>query len=61
MKEILYGSLSSINDFGQKILENVWIQRESVESIKRSNEIAIRVRKCEICLESRVLIDYIAK
>lgn len=58
MKGILQGKLKSLQDFGGRISENatVWIQGESLESIRRREEIIRKIKKGEIEMEGSVLI-----
>jgi len=58
MLDMLHGKVSSIRDFGGCISENenIWIQGESPESIKRRKIIIEKVKKGKIRLEGSVLI-----
>ena len=58
MKGILYGKLSSLQDFGGRLHENlrIWVQGESVESVKRREEIVKKIENGSIKIEGAVLI-----
>ena len=57
MEGILHGQLKSLQDFGGRISDStIWIQGESMESIRRRKEIIRKVKKGSIELEGSVLI-----
>jgi len=58
MGGILYGRLKSLQDFGGRISEDstIWIQGESIESIRRRGEIIRKLKEGSIELEGSVLI-----
>jgi len=58
MHDMLMGRFSSLTDFGGRISENerVWIQGESVESMKSRKEIIGKIRQGRIEMEGAVLI-----
>jgi len=58
MKGILHGRLKSLQDFGGRISENstIWIQGESIESIRRRKEIIRKIKEESIEIEGSVLI-----
>ena len=58
MEGILHGQLKSLQDFGGRISEDstIWIQGESVESLRRREEIIRKVKEGKIELEGSVLI-----
>ena len=58
MHDILYGKLSSLRDFGGRINEDsrIWIQGESLESMRRREIIVEKMKKNRIQLKGAVLI-----
>ena len=58
MHDMLMGRFSSLTDFGGKIgeKERIWIQGESVESMKSRREIIAKIRQGKIEVEGAVLI-----
>jgi len=58
MKGILHGRLRSLQDFGGRISEDyrIWIQGESIESIRRREEIIKKIKEGKIELEGSVII-----
>jgi NDP-sugar pyrophosphorylase family protein len=58
MKAILHGQLRALQDFGSKTSENpaVWIQGESIESIRTREEIMRKITRGKIKVEGPVLI-----
>ncbi|MEM2875708.1 MAG: NDP-sugar synthase [Candidatus Bathyarchaeia archaeon] len=58
MKEILHGRLASLQDFGGRLQEGlqVWVQGESLESIRRRKEIVKKIEDGSIGVEGAVLI-----
>ncbi len=58
MKGILRSRLKSLQDFGGRISEDstIWIQGESIESIRRRKEIIRKIKKGNIEMEGSVLI-----
>jgi len=58
MREILYGKLHSLTDFGGRISEGdrFWVQGESKESMRRREVIVKKLRNGKIQLEGAVLI-----
>jgi NDP-sugar pyrophosphorylase family protein len=58
MKGILHGQLKSLQDFGGRMSRNskIWIQGESIESLRRRKEIVRKVKEGRIRLEGAVLI-----
>ncbi len=58
MKGILHGKLNALQDFGGRISEdkNIWVQGESLESLRRREEIIRKVKEGKIEIEGSVLI-----
>jgi len=58
MRDILYGKLKSLTDFGGRISEDatVWVQGESRESARRRENIIRKMKEGKIELEGAVLI-----
>jgi NDP-sugar pyrophosphorylase family protein len=58
MHDMLDGCFSSLTDFGGKIDEEkrIWVQGESVESMKRRKEIILKIKQKRIEIEGSVLI-----
>ncbi len=58
MHDMLMGRFSSLTDFGGKIgeKERIWIQGESIESMKSRKEIIAKIRQGKIEVEGAVLI-----
>jgi NDP-sugar pyrophosphorylase family protein len=58
MHDMLDGCFSSLTDFGGRIDEEkrIWVQGESVESMKRRKEIILKIRQKRIEIEGSVLI-----
>ena len=58
MKDMLDGKFASLTDFGGRLSEEKrrWVQGESVESMKRRQEIIRKIKKGKIEVEGSVLI-----
>jgi len=58
MEGMLHGQLKSMQDFGDRVSKNstIWIQGESIESVRRREEIIRKVKKGRIELEGSILI-----
>ena len=58
MKDMLDGKFASLTDFGGRLSEEkrIWVQGESVESMKRRQEIIRKIKKGKIDVEGSVLI-----
>jgi NDP-sugar pyrophosphorylase family protein len=58
MRGILHGQLKSLQDFGGRVSEDlrIWIQGESIESLRRREEIMTKLKNGRIHLEGSVLI-----
>jgi len=58
MQDMLHGRFSSLTDFGGRISpeEKVWVQGESIESMKRRQEIIRKIKQGKIEVEGAVLI-----
>lgn len=58
MKDMLNGRFSSLTDFGGRISEEarIWVQGESVESMKSRREIIMKIKQRKIEVEGAVLI-----
>ncbi|MHA1711348.1 MAG: sugar phosphate nucleotidyltransferase [Candidatus Freyarchaeota archaeon] len=58
MRDILHGKLKSLTEFGGRISEDatIWVQGESLESIKRRENIIRKMKEGRIELEGSVLI-----
>jgi NDP-sugar pyrophosphorylase family protein len=58
MQDMLNGRFSSLTDFGGRISEEarMWVQGESVESMKSRREIIRKIKQCKIEVEGAVLI-----
>lgn len=58
MKKLLHGGFSMLTDFGGKISEKqqIWVQGESSDSVKRRGEIVKKIRRGKIEIEGAVLI-----
>ena len=58
MHDMLDGCFSSLTDFGGRIDEEkrIWVQRESVESMKRRKEIILKIKQKKIEIDGSVLI-----
>jgi NDP-sugar pyrophosphorylase family protein len=58
MKDMLDGKFASLTDFGGRLSEEnrIWVQGESVESMKRRQEIIRKIRSGKIKVEGSVLI-----
>lgn len=58
MKDMLNGRFSSLTDFGGRISEEarIWVQGESVESMKSRREIIRKIKQRKIEVEGAVLI-----
>ncbi|MGB8780154.1 MAG: NDP-sugar synthase [Candidatus Bathyarchaeia archaeon] len=58
MKDMLDGKFASLTDFGGRLSEEkrIWVQGESVESMRRRQEIIKKIKKGKIEVEGSVLI-----
>ncbi|MEM3700246.1 MAG: NDP-sugar synthase [Candidatus Bathyarchaeia archaeon] len=58
MQDMLQGRFSSLTDFGGRISEEkrIWVQGESIESMKRRKEIIKKIKERKIEVEGAVLI-----
>jgi len=58
MRGILHGQLKSLQDLGGRVSEDlrIWIQGESIESLRRREEIMTKLKDGRISLEGSVLI-----
>jgi NDP-sugar pyrophosphorylase family protein len=58
MHDMLNGQFSSLTDFGGQIEQNkrIWVQGESLESMKRRKEILHKLEQKKISIEGSVLI-----
>jgi len=58
MHDMLNGRFSSLTDFGGRIDEKarIWVQGESIESLKRKKEITRKIKQGKIEIEGAVLI-----
>ena len=58
MHDMLNGRFSSLTDFGGRIDEKarIWVQGESIESLKRKEEITRKIKQGKIEIEGAVLI-----
>lgn len=58
MRDLLHGRFSSLTDFGGRISEEarIWVQGESVESMKSRKEIVKKIKSGRIEVEGPVLI-----
>jgi NDP-sugar pyrophosphorylase family protein len=58
MHDMLMGQFSSLTDFGGRIseTERIWVQGESVESMKSRKDIIRQIREKKITIEGAVLI-----